>query len=79
MIPIYTTDTVPIDGQPPVTNAWPVWSRAPDIGQALDALARMASGRGAHAVIGLRPTAVEPDNPYAERFVLMGAAVVLGG
>ena len=32
-----------------------------------------------HVIIGVRLTAVETDNPYAERSVLMGTAVVLGG
>lgn len=76
--PHYTTDTVPIDGSPPVTHAWPVWTVAADIGQGLETLAVSAAGRGAHAIIGLRLTAFS-STPLLERCALMGTAVVLGG
>ncbi|MFB4305023.1 hypothetical protein [Actinomadura sp. GTD37] len=78
MIPIYTTDTVPIDGSPPVTHAWPVWTMATDIGQGLETLAVSAGSRGAHAIIGVRVTTFS-STPLLERCVLMGTAVVLGG
>ncbi|MFA1540140.1 hypothetical protein [Actinomadura monticuli] len=76
MIPIYTTDTVPIDGSPPVTHAWPVWTVAADIGQGLETLAVAAGTRGAHAIIGVRVTAYS-STPMLERCALMGTAVVL--
>jgi len=77
VIPIYTTDTVPIDGSPPVTHAWPVWTMASDIGQGLETLAVAAGTRGAHAIIGLRVTAFS-STPLLERCALFGTAVVLG-
>lgn len=77
VIPVYTTDTVPIEGHPPVTHAWPVWTVAADIGQGLETLAVSAGTRGAHAIIGLRVTAFS-TTPLLERCVLMGTAVVMG-
>ena len=78
VIPVYTTDTVPIDGHPPVTHAWPVWTVATDIGQGLDALAGAAASRGAHAVVGVR-FATFSSHVMVDRYALMGTAVVLGG
>lgn len=78
VIPIYTTDSVPIDGSPPVTHAWPVWTVATDIGQGLESLAMSAASRGAHAVVGLR-FATFSSHVMVDRYALMGTAVVLGG
>jgi hypothetical protein len=77
VIPVYTTDTVPIDGSPPVTHAWPVWTVAADVGQGLETLAVAAGTRGAHAIIGVHVTTFS-STPLLERCVLMGTAVVLG-
>lgn len=76
MIPVYTTDTIPIDGRPPVTHAWPVWTVASDIGQGLDALAASAAARGAHAIVGVR-FATFSTHVLVDRYALMGTAIVL--
>lgn len=56
MIPICTTDTVPVAGCGPVEQAWPVWTDHTEIGSGLDHLAHLAAQRGAHAFIALKIT-----------------------
>ncbi|MQY05013.1 hypothetical protein [Actinomadura macrotermitis] len=82
MIPIYTTDHIPIAGAGPVEQAWPVWTDAADIGLGLDQLAHAAVYRGAHAIVGLQVTTISPgEGPsrwHEPRYVLVGTAVVTG-
>ncbi|WP_433338683.1 hypothetical protein [Spirillospora sp. CA-294931] len=73
MIPIYTTDHIPIAGSNPVVQAFPVWADDHDIGKALDKLAYAARQRGAHAVIGLRSS----YNSDYHQHILIGTAVIL--
>lgn len=57
MIPIYTTDGVPIANAGPVERAWPVWTDEAEIGHGLDRLAYQAAQQGAHAIAALKITA----------------------
>ncbi|XVQ11622.1 hypothetical protein ACQP1W_03295 [Spirillospora sp. CA-255316] len=81
MIPIYTTDTVPVTGAGAVQQAWPVWAEADEIGRGLDLLAQSATARGAHAIIGLKLTFQDPSSApgwsQAPRYVFLGTAVAL--
>ncbi|WP_067800147.1 hypothetical protein [Actinomadura formosensis] len=92
MIPIYTTDGVPIANAGPVERAWPVWTDEAEIGHGLDRLAYQAAQQGAHAIVALKITAywVPAGDTYLmpgrtvqdliprARHVLFGTAVLLG-
>ncbi|TMQ99256.1 hypothetical protein ETD83_18050 [Actinomadura soli] len=83
MIPVYTTDSVPVRAAGPIEQAWPVWGEAKEIGEGVDLLAQIAEGDGAHAVIGLRiatfsaheTRGILGTNP---RYAMVGTAVILG-
>jgi hypothetical protein len=81
VIPIYTTDTVPIATAGVVQQAWPVWTEADQIGRGLDLLAQSAMTRGAHAVIGLKLIFQDPTSSMgfsrAPRYLFFGTAVTL--
>ncbi|MFI0355282.1 hypothetical protein [Actinomadura sp. 9N407] len=84
MIPIYTTDGVPLANSGPIEEAWPVWIDSDSIGPGLDQLAHLARQRNAHAIVALKITTywlsggnVQDYIPRA-RHVLFGTAVTLG-
>ncbi|MFB4302232.1 heavy metal-binding domain-containing protein [Actinomadura sp. NTSP31] len=76
MIPVFTTDSVPIYGAQPVTGAWPVWAESDDAGRAIDQLARQSAAQGAHAVIGLRLSTFSSEHRM-DKYVVMGTAVTM--
>ncbi|MFC4910202.1 hypothetical protein [Actinomadura gamaensis] len=79
MIPIYTTDTIPIAASAgTVLQAWPAWvNEVDDIGRGLDQLAQDAAGRGAHAIVGLRISSFWSESRVRVKHSLVGTAVVL--
>jgi len=83
VIPIYTTEGIPVADASPIEQAWPVWTDHDDIGMGLDHLAHLAMHRGAHAIIALKINtywiaggSVQGFVPRA-RHVLLGTAVLL--
>ncbi|MFC4913016.1 hypothetical protein [Actinomadura gamaensis] len=80
MIPIYTTDTIPVDASVGnVLQAWPEWvNEVDDIGRGLDQLAQKAAGRGAHAIVGLQICSFWSESRVRATHSLVGTAVMLG-